>query len=641
MSPTTPDTSETMTSIRADGLGTAGSSSEAKPATMTSYDDGHDDGIVSESGDEAQGGVLLRGIGALSLEDDNAVDVTVKSTGRYSTNVVKHGSSSSKGFTPAGTKRYTHPFVRNSGRRDDPFAFTPSKTKRTSGGSFKSAEKESLMSRDWRSGSDRSGSSSNGSNRHALATHVGREISGNNAQAYYPPAYCIFVANLLATASDEVLTASVTEVFRKYGLVFVKVRRDSKGMPYSFAQFTCQEDADEAMIYGNGKMINGRACRIEPTKANRLYYICKKDGSLLEASEAKQILSIYGKVKTWNTSVLEQQYQNLGPGVLAYFDLFETGRLACQTFSNHPHYAMRLVAPHKSPKTASIARADAESRVFLEKYEVDRRSVFVGNLPGGVSGYDIGGLFSEFGSIRNVQVMDQPSKHPEGGQYLFAFVEFTTVESAQRATSNMDRRSYQGKTLRVAAKDSNHGRKIGLASTPSSFVRHRPSADTFQSPAPRRRSEQDHMPLSVLSPVHQPVAQYPPPPPVAQSYSNYPISYPQYEWNPYFNCLTLVQNPGYGYATHSSPPYSGVPFTPSYTGSGSGSAPFMSGSPGYPAGPTGAPQYPQYPPQYQLATPPQWPMAPQQVAAPQPESGEVVSVQGGDEEVAEQTTEHQ
>lgn len=102
------------------------------------------------------------------------------------------------------------------------------------------------------------------------------------------------------------------------------------------------------MIHGNGKAINGRPCRIEPTKANRecseikviiiplltdpsgLYYIAKKHGSVLEASEAKELLGNYGKVKTWNTSLLEQQYQNLGPGVLAYFDLFESGRMACQ-----------------------------------------------------------------------------------------------------------------------------------------------------------------------------------------------------------------------------------------------------------------------------------------------------------------------
>lgn len=161
----------------------------------------------------ATGGVSLRGIEVLSLGDDHAVEVTTKSTGRYSINVAKHESSKGNGFTPGGSKRqvllsllhayctdihfsYTPPFVRNNfmGRRDDPFASTPSKAKRTSGGSFKSAEKESLMSRDWRSGSGRSGSSSNGSNHGTLLTYGGRAISGSNAQAYYPPAYCIFVA---------------------------------------------------------------------------------------------------------------------------------------------------------------------------------------------------------------------------------------------------------------------------------------------------------------------------------------------------------------------------------------------------------------------------------------------------------------
>lgn len=115
---------------------------------------------------------------------------------------------------------------------------------------------------------------------------------------------------------------------------------------------------------------------------------------------------------------------------------------------------MHLVAPQKSPKTASITKADADSHTFLERYEVDRRSIFVGNLPMGVSEYDVAALFDQFGRILNVHLMAQPSKHPgmststlidigrannhqEGGQYTFAFVEFTNLDSAQRAAVQM------------------------------------------------------------------------------------------------------------------------------------------------------------------------------------------------------------
>jgi hypothetical protein len=81
-------------------------------------------------------------------------------------------------------------------------------------------------------------------------------IDKNNCQLYYSPDSCLFVAKLvvpitessnianLTTTSlnsqhDEVeLEAAVTEVFRKYGTVYVKITRDKKNMPMGFVQFT-------------------------------------------------------------------------------------------------------------------------------------------------------------------------------------------------------------------------------------------------------------------------------------------------------------------------------------------------------------------------------------------------------------------
>jgi hypothetical protein len=43
----------------------------------------------------------------------------------------------------------------------------------------------------------------------------------------------------LNSQHDEVeLEAAVTEVFRKYGTVYVKITRDKKNMPMGFVQFT-------------------------------------------------------------------------------------------------------------------------------------------------------------------------------------------------------------------------------------------------------------------------------------------------------------------------------------------------------------------------------------------------------------------
>lgn len=46
--------------------------------------------------------------------------------------------------------------------------------------------------------------------------------------------------SLLETATNEALEAAITRVFSRFGLVFVKIRRDERpgGMPVAFCQYT-------------------------------------------------------------------------------------------------------------------------------------------------------------------------------------------------------------------------------------------------------------------------------------------------------------------------------------------------------------------------------------------------------------------
>lgn len=197
-----------------------------------------------------------------------------------------------------------------------------------------------------------------------------------------------------------------------------------------------------------------------------------------------------------------------------------------------------------------------------------------------------------------------------------------------------------GKILRVAAKDSSHGRKNGLASAPSSLIRHRTTVDKFQSPAPRRRSEQEVMPSIVPSPVYQVAPQHQAPAPAAPPVA---YSYHPYDWNPFYGYHPSVPYAtyGYGYTPQVSATYSAGVCTPSYTPGVPSAAPYMSASPGYSAPPAGAFQTAHYEPQYQLPTPPQWVPNPPQVAASQPESGELAPVQGQGEDVEHQAGESQ
>jgi hypothetical protein len=48
---------------------------------------------------------------------------------------------------------------------------------------------------------------------------------------------------LLQSETEEALQAAVTKVFSEYGIVFVKIRRDPKQMPFAFCQYTVSSPA--------------------------------------------------------------------------------------------------------------------------------------------------------------------------------------------------------------------------------------------------------------------------------------------------------------------------------------------------------------------------------------------------------------
>src|ERR1700712_1354283 len=45
------------------------------------------------------------------------------------------------------------------------------------------------------------------------------------------------LTSLLSTEDEEQLEFAVTKVFREYGVVFVKIRRDRQNMPFAFCQY--------------------------------------------------------------------------------------------------------------------------------------------------------------------------------------------------------------------------------------------------------------------------------------------------------------------------------------------------------------------------------------------------------------------
>lgn len=182
---------------------------------------------------------------------------------------------------------YSPPFVRTGrSRSEDPFYTTPGRrTNRPT--TPKSAH---TVSQDWRSRSS-SGSddgsplkakalriSASGAHGQQYGSDAGQSIGGGvvtaqDAQSVYPPSCCVFVANLLQTETEDTLEMAVTQIFREYGPVYVKIRRDAKQMPFAFCQYTRPEHAATAIQEGRGRLIRGRPCRCEKAKAHRKFGI--------------------------------------------------------------------------------------------------------------------------------------------------------------------------------------------------------------------------------------------------------------------------------------------------------------------------------------------------------------------------------
>ena len=79
---------------------------------------------------------------------------------------------------------------------------------------------------------------------------------------------------------------------------------------------------------------------------------------------------------------------------------------------NHEEFKMSSVAhltPPASREQAHQVEA-ANTRAYLSRYEVDRRSIFVGNLPLGTTDQEIRGLFQYYGMIEAVTVRESLSR---------------------------------------------------------------------------------------------------------------------------------------------------------------------------------------------------------------------------------------
>ncbi|KAH7386150.1 hypothetical protein BKA64DRAFT_725872 [Cadophora sp. MPI-SDFR-AT-0126] len=418
--------------------------------------------------------------------------------------------------------RYSPPFVRNGSqcKVEDPFTSPQHRLSQRTPTGPKSKGRSS-KSDNWRSGSSSGsgsgctspsaariiGSAQNGhgvfiqeysSEDGDLKTNEQVLIKSEDAQAIFPPSSCVFVANLLQSEGDEALEVAVTQIFREYGTVYVKIRRDAKHMPFAFCQYTNDSDAERAIKEGRGRLIKGRPCRCEKAKAHRLFFFERKYGPVVTPSEVQELLRNFGRISFCrNVNQVERAAYNLNEGVMVQFEMYDEGQVAHQAFRNHNEFKMQCMANMGSPAGRGLSKSDPAHRSYLNTYDVDKRSIFVGNLPTDISEGEIFDIFQQFGGIVQVTLHKNDSTIDITQKHCFAFVEFQQQPSVTRALIAMPGYILQDRAIRVSQKDT----EAAKARTRRQPARVALSlAGSYQSPATRSVSQPQASPLAHMSP---------------------------------------------------------------------------------------------------------------------------------------------
>lgn len=192
------------------------------------------------------------------------------------------------------------------------------------------------------------------------------------------------------------------------------------------------------MLEGKGLNILGRPCRTERSKANLSYFLCRRDGKEFSIEEASKLMKPFGAVESI-CKYSEEPYTDKN-GLLIQFMLFDTGKGALNSLRESSIWQFQQIPKNSSgpitPSSAYKARQLQNTR-FLQNYDEERRSIFVGNLPRHADQDVLHGIFRHHGQIISAQVIRHSSNRVTKDVNVFGFVQFADHPSAIRALSQV------------------------------------------------------------------------------------------------------------------------------------------------------------------------------------------------------------
>lgn len=147
----------------------------------------------------------------------------------------------------------------------------------------------------------------------------------------------------------------------------------------------------------------------------------RKYGPAVTPDEVAHLLRDFGPLDfIRQANPLELAQMNLNEGVIVQFKMYDDGQsalqvsnpptpgslnpgLILQAYRNHDVYKMQSMANMSSPvRSTSGGSSNPANRKYLDTYDIDRRSIFVGNLPAETQELDLQQRFEHWGPIIKV-----------------------------------------------------------------------------------------------------------------------------------------------------------------------------------------------------------------------------------------------
>ena len=150
-----------------------------------------------------------------------------------------------------------------------------------------------------------------------------------------------------------------------------------------------------------------------------------------------------------------QVTDNLGlpKSMIVTYAMYDAHRDPPAAFRNDAVYTVELFDLKRGPQ-AKRANPD---EAFLQQYDTDRRSVYIGGLPCGVTEEQIRSLFKDSGEVGKINLVKKDSSGSR--MTCFGFVEFGSPDEPDRAVELHNGTTFNGYTIRVE-------RKMGKARSP-------------------------------------------------------------------------------------------------------------------------------------------------------------------------------